>query len=379
MTLSFKGKRKSKKVYIKKMSRKTSKRRNKYSNKKRVTRKQRVMRGGDRNQRQLLGLARDLQNFMFEINKNNFYKRSRYLNFDSNPTIKVSEFISEKDIDIVGSDFDPIRGTALQDVLQWHYDYPDNDNPPWQKFIGKLCEVPPNFFANNVKPQGHLQNVKQTSANFNPNFPRDPTNANIVEISFNILDYANHEDKAVNNNGIEIPTGKYKFALMTKNENIRYVDDTGTDNPYYHFPSIILYFYNKGIITFEELKEYLGNEIPHSFLFNPRKRETIMGAGDFTVDANGYIVELTGYSGHTKPLPSNVVYSANKFKKLGYPLEFVRTETIKLQTGNTNRNDNNDRLIGTYYNMIYRRPKTVDEDEDDVAASQAMEEEEEVI
>ena len=377
--MSFKSKRKSKskKVYIKKTRRKYSKKRVKN----RVTRKQKVMRGGDRNQIQLLGLARNLQNAMFEINKKNFLKRKQYLNLDSNPTIKVSEFITEKNIDIVGSDFDPIRGEALQYVLKWHYDNLDNDNPPWQKFIGKLCEVPPNFFTNG-KPDANvgLHAVKQNPDNFNPDFPRDLTNVNIVEIPFNILDYANDKNQAVDTEFVLIPRGKYKFALMTKNKNIRYVADTGTHNPYYHFPSIILYFYNQGIITFEELKGYLGNEIPHSFLFNPR-RETIMGAGDFTVDATGYIVELTGYSGHTKPLPSNVAYSADKFKKLGYPLEFVETKPIRLQTGNTNRNDNNDRLIGTYYNMKYSRPKTVDEDEDvaaaTAAASQAMEEEEE--
>ena len=338
------------------------------------------MKGGDRNQRQLLGLAINLQNAMFEINKNNFFKRSRYLKLNSDPTIKVSDFITEKNIDIVGSDFDPIRSDALQYVLQWHHDYPDNDFPPWYKFIGKLCKVPEVFFANG-KPDANvgLHTVKQTPDNFNPNFPRDPTNANIVEILFNILDYANDENQAVDTEFVLISEGKYKFALMTKNKNIRYVADTGTLNPYYHFPSIILYFYNQGSITFEELKEYLGNEIPHSFLFNPRKRESIIGAGDFTVDANGYIVELTGYSGHTKPLPSNVVYSADKFKKLGYLLELVRTKTIRLQTGNTNRNDNNDRLIGTYYNMIYRRPKTVDEDEDDEAVAAVMEEVVEVV
>jgi hypothetical protein len=81
-----------------------------------------------------------------------------------------------------------------------------------------------------------------------------------------------------------------------------------------------------------------------------------MGAGDFTVDENGYIVELTGYSGHTKPLPSNVALSAYRFNNLNYPLQLVRTETVRLQTGNTNRNDLNNRLIGSYLNNIYARP-----------------------
>jgi hypothetical protein len=364
--MSFKSKRKSKKVYSRR-NKKTSKRRNKYSRKKRVTmrvtRKQKVMRGGDRNQRQLLGLARNLQNFMFEFNKKKFFKEKRK---------KISlKDIREEYINIIGPDFDPVRDypiDLLAWVVGWHHDDPDNDFPPWYKFIGKLCEVPEGFFENNEeRPQGNLQNVKQNLDNFDLTFPRDPTNNNIVEISVNILGPADQE-KAVNNNGIEIPPDKYKFALITKTMHIRYVADTGTRNPRYHFPSVILYFYNQGIISFEELKSYLGNELPHSLLFNPR-RESIMGAGDFTVDANGYIVELTGYSGHTKPLPSNVAYSANEFKKLGYHLEFVRTKTIKLQTGNTNRNDNNDRLIGTYYNMIYCRPKTVDEDEEDESAA----------
>ena len=359
--MTFNFKRKSKKVYNRRNKKTSRRRKNKFSNKKRVnkrvTRKQKVMRGGNRNQRQLLGLARNLQNFMFEINKNNFLKRVRYLKLDSSPTKIVLDFITEKDINIVGPDFDPIRGDALQYVLQWHYD--DDlyiDNPPWSKYVGKLCEVPPDFFVNNQPPGGNLYNVKENIANFNSDFLMDPTNDNIVEIPFNILDHANPDDVAMNSNVQSIVPGKYKFALITKTKHIRYVADTGTHNPHYHFPSVILYFYNLGIITFDELKGYLGNEIPHSFLFNPR-RESIMGAGDFTVDENGYIVELTGYSGHTKPLPSNVAYSADKFNELGYLLEFVRTETIRLQTGNTNRNDNNDRLIGTYYNMIYRRPE----------------------
>jgi hypothetical protein len=331
------------------------------------------MRGGvrNRNQIQLSGLARNLQNAMFEFNKKNFINNKRHYVIEADPPIPVSEFITEKDIDIVGPDFDPIRGTALQYVLKWHRDNPENDLPPWQNFIGKLCEVPVGFFINDVKPQENLYNVKQNSNYFNPNFLRDPTNKNITKIKFNMLDYANDENQAVDTEFVLIPRGKYKFALLENNE-IRYVADTGTHNPHYHFPSVILYFYNQGIITFEELKGYLGNEIPHSFLFNPR-RESIISAGDFTVDATGYIVELTGYSGHTKPLPSNVAYSADKFKKLGYLLEFVRTETIRLQTFSTERSDRNDRLIGTYYNMKYRRPPG----EAVAAASQAIEEEEE--
>jgi hypothetical protein len=90
-----------------------------------------------------------------------------------------------------------------------------------------------------------------------------------------------------------------------------------------------------------------------------------MGAGDFTVDANRYIVELTGYSGHTKPLPSNIEFSASEFNKLGYPLVYARTETVQLQTYNTERSDINGRLIGTYLNVKYRRQPEEGEDNAD--------------
>jgi hypothetical protein len=302
--------------------------------------------------RQLIGLASNLKNAMFEYNKKNFNKG--YLQITIFPKINVSEFITEKDIDIVGPDFDPIRDDALQYVLKWHNDSPDIDITPWNKFVGKLCEVPPGFFANN--PAGNLQNVKNNPANFNQNFPRDPTNANIVEIQTYILGLAQN-GRAMNSAAQPIIPGKYKFVLMADKDNtIRYIPDTGNRAPYYYFPSIMLYFYNIGVITFGELKQSLGNELPHSLLFNPRI-EAIMGAGDFTVDQNGSIVELTGYSGHTKPLPSNVALSAYRFKDLEYLLELVRTNEVRLQTGNTDRNDLNNRLIGSYLNNIYRLPK----------------------
>jgi len=308
--------------------------------------------------RQLIGLAYNLKNAMFEYNKNNF--NPRYLQITESPEINVSEFITEEDIDIVGPDFDPIRGDALQYVLKEHFANRNKRKatiaPPWNDFVGKLCEVPRDFFANNERrPARNLYDVKNNSANFNQNFPRDPTNANIVKIPIDILGPAAQNGRAMNSAAQPIIPGKYKFVLMANRE-IRYIPDTGNINPYYYFPSIMLYFYNERVITFGELKGYLGNEIPHSFLFNPRIIEEIMGAGDFTVDENGYIVELTGYSGHTKPLPSNVALSAYRFNNLNYPLQLVRTETVRLQTGNTNRNDLNNRLIGRYLNNIYARP-----------------------
>jgi hypothetical protein len=369
--MSFKSKRKSKKVYKRTSKTRTSKTRTSKTrtsktrtsktrtsktrtSKTRKRVKRRMMKGGVKRERELGTLVSGLKNQMFEFNKKNFIKNKRHYVIETVPTIPVSEFITEKDIDIVGPDFDPVRGTALQYVLKWHHDNPDNDLPPWQNYVGKLCEVPSEFFTDNVKPRGNLYDVKQNPANFNQVFLRDPTNKNITKIIFNMLDYANDENQAVDAEFILIPRGKYKFALLENNE-IRYVADTDTDHPYYYLPAVILYFYNQGIISFDELKSYLGNELPHSILFNPR-RETIMGAGDFTVDAYGYIVELTGYSGHTKPLPSNVIFAASKFIELGYPLEFVRAESVRLQTQRTDRSDINNRLFGTYLNVKYHRP-----------------------
>lgn len=125
--------------------------------------------------------------------------------------------------------------------------------PLWSEYIGKLCEVPPGFFANNERrPARNLYDVKNNPANFNQNFPMDPTNANIVEIPIDILGPAQN-GVAMNYDGTPIPRGKYKFVLM-ENDEIRYIPDTGNINPYYYFPSIMLYFYNIGVITFEELK-----------------------------------------------------------------------------------------------------------------------------
>lgn len=319
----------------------------------RVTRKQKVMRGGltpeeiqqrERQQRELIKLASRLTNQIFERNRYTFYN-----------TI-YPQGIREGYINIIGPDFDPVRDyptNLLVWVVGWHTHNRDYI-PPWHDYVGKLCEVPEGFFANNEeRPRGNLQNVKQNLDNFDPTFPRDPTNDNIVEISVNILGPADQE-KAVDKNGIEIPPDKYKYVVLSDDE-IRYVPDTGTLDPCYYFPSVILYFYNQKIISFEELKSYLGNELPHSLLFNARTEE-LFGAGVFTVDANGYIVELTGYSGHTKPLPPNVIYSAVKFNELGYHLVMNLTNQFRLQTGNTNRSDHNDRLLGNYLSLKYSRP-----------------------
>lgn len=338
----------------------------------RVTRKQKVMRGGltpeERQQRELIKLASKLTNQMFDYNKKNFYENKIGDVKNKRKITGIYPYnINEADIDIVGPDYDPVRShptNLLQLVVDWHTQNPPNTNPPWQNFVGKLCEVPLNFFTANVKPPGNLYIVKQTSVNFNQVFPRDPTNVNIVEIPFNILGPANQEEKSVDINNTRIPPGTYKYAVLS-NDEIRYVPDTGTLNPYYHFPSVILYFYNQGIILFDELKSYLGNELPHSILFNARIEE-IFGAGEFTVDADGYIVELTGYSGHTKPLPSNVIYSAVKFNELGYPLLMEPIGDIRLQTFSTERSDRNDRLLGSYLSLKYRRTDGAIEEDDDI-------------
>jgi hypothetical protein len=377
--MSFKSKRKSKKVYNRSKT-KSKRRKNKYSNKKRVnkrvTRKRRVMRGGlTPQERELIKLASKLTNQMFDFNKNNFYENKIGDVKNKRKITGIYPYnITEEDIDIVGPDYDPVRShptNLLQLVVDWHTQNPPNTNPPWQNFVGKLCKVPEGFFTNNEeRPQGNLQDVKQNLNNFNPNFPRDPTNANIVEIPFNILGPA-RQDKAVDINNTIIPPGTYKYAVLS-NDDIRYVADTGTLNPYYHFPSVILYFYNQEIISFDELKSYLGNELPHSILFNARTEE-ILGAGDYTINANGNNENLTGYSGHTKPHPSNVIYSAVKFNELRYPLSMEPIEEIRLQTQRTDRSDINGRLLGSYLSLKYRRPP------DEVAAATAVEEDEDDI
>jgi len=353
MTFRIKRKSKSKKFYKRNKRKRNTKK--KYLNRRNITRKQRVMRGGlTQQERKLIKLTSRLTNQMFEYNKRTFKKKRNADNI-------IKEGIIEEDIDIIGPDYDPVENynkyegkTLLERVVDWHSEHPD-ENPPWQLYVGKLCEVPEGFFSNNERPQQeNLQIVKQTPANFNPYFPRDPTNVNIVEIPFNTLEHANEQGKAVDHKDALIPQGTYKYALLN-NDEIRFFLDTGDHNPYYYLPAVMLYFYNIDWISFNELKNCLGNELPHSFLFNAREKE-ILGAGDFTVDANGYIVELTGYSGHTKPLPSNVIYSAVKFSELGYPLSMEPMETIRPQTYNTDRSDSNDRLLGSYLSLKYHRP-----------------------
>ena len=204
-------------------------------------------------------------------------------------------------------------------------------------------------------PEGHLYNVKNNPANFNPNFIQDPTNANIEMINFNILEETNEEGQALDNEGNVIGRGKYKFVLMGNND-VRFIKDAGNNHPYYYLPAIMLYFYNIGIVNFEELKWSLGNEIPHTFLFNPR-RERILSAGDFIVDENGYIIKMTGYSGHTKPRTSNVYLAAEIFNNMGYMLVPKKPNNeVSFQTGNTDRDDRNNRLIGTFLNVVFIRP-----------------------
>ena len=67
---------------------------------------------------------------------------------------------------------------------------------------------------------------------------------------------------------------------------------------------------------------------------------------------------MTGYSGHTKPRTSNVYLAADIFNNMGYPLikkPDTNTE-VSLQTGNTDRDDSNNRLLGTFLNVVFIRP-----------------------
>jgi hypothetical protein len=347
-------KRKSKKVYKKARNRNKFSRRGKKMVTKRVSNRKRMRmrvtrKGGGPKRKygfshELVELATNLDNLMFKFNQ---------INFNSHP---VSGLL-ERDVNIIGSDYNPVIDNALTAVLTWRRDSNPTAIPPWQDYVGKLCEIPPDFFAADPIHMGNLYNVKNNPNNFNQNFPRDPTNNNIVPIEPNILGHANAQGKAVDTSGDLISKGKYKFVLL-ENDEIRFVSDTGGHNPYYYFPAVMLYFYNNGTIELSELIQSLGNEIPHSFLFDPRT-EKIMGAGDFTVNESNQIVELTGYSGHTKPKPSNVHYSAFKFDKLGYILKLVPIETITLQTNNTDRSDTNDRLLGTNVIVIFKRQDDV--------------------
>ena len=333
---------------------------------KRNTRRRRVMKGSGKESNPhklpqiISGLALDLKNFMYENNKTNFNKNKKYFRINSQPDFNISELIKERDINIIGPDFAPATGNIEQYILTWIKDNPDIDSPPWSKYIGKICKIPPGFFRDDVIPPGHLYNVKTNPDNFDPNFIQDPTNANIEMIKFNILNESNEEGQALDNEGNVIPPGKYKFVLMGNNK-VRFIEDSGNRDPYYYLPAIMLYFYNIGIVNFEELKWSLGNEIPHTFLFNPRT-EIIRSAGDFIVDENGYIIKMTGYSGHTRPRPSNVYLAADIFNSMGYPL--INSDTnkeVSLQTGNTERDDSNNRLIGTFYNVKFVRPIPIEE------------------
>jgi len=305
------------------------------------------------------GLALDLKNWMYENNKTNFNRNKKYFRINEEPDFNISELIKERDINIIGPDFDPATGEIEQYILTWIKDNPDID-APWSKYIGKICKIPPGFFKDDVVPQGHLYNVKNNPANFDPNFIQDPTNSNIKMIKFNILEETNEEGQALDDKGNVIGSGKYKFVLMGNN-NVRFIKDAGNRDPYYYLPAIMLYFYNIGIVNFEELKWSLGNEIPHTFLFNPRI-ERIISAGDFTIDENGYIIEMTGYSGHTKPRTSNVYLAAEIFNNMGYRLQLKKPNTeVSLQTGNTERHDSNNRLLGTFLNVVFIRPVAVEE------------------
>jgi hypothetical protein len=347
-------------------SRKIVKKKRSHKGNKRNTKKQKVMKGTGKQSKPhklpqiISGLSIDLKNWMYENNKKNFYRNKKYYRINSEPEFNISELITERDINIIGPDFVPATGNIEQYILKWIKDNLGIE-APWSKYIGKICEIPPGFFNNNV--QGHLYNVKNNPANFNPNFPQDLENHNIEMIKFNILKETNEEGKALDSKLNIIAPGKYKFVLMG-NDKVRFIKDSGNRDPYYYLPAIMLYFYNIGIITFEELKSSLNNEIPHTFLFNPRI-ERIRSAGDFTVDKNGYIIELTGYSGHTKPDPSNVYLAAEIFNNMGYHLIplIIKSDTDinALQTGNTERHDSNGRLIGTFYNVKFVRPLQIEE------------------
>lgn len=300
------------------------------------------------------GLALDLKNWMYENNKTNFYRNKKFLHINEEPDFNISELIKERDINIIGPDFAPAIGNIEQYIFRWIKDNPYIDSPPWSIYTGKICKIPLGFFNDNMVPLGHLYNVKTNPANFNPNFPQDPTNANIEIIKFNILKETNEEGQALDDKGNIIDPEKYKFVLMGNN-NVRFIKDAGNNDPYYYLPAIMLYFYNIDIVDFEELKWSLGNEIPHTFLFNPR-RERILSAGDFIVDENGYIIKMTGYSGHTKPRTSNVYLAAKIFNNMGYMLVPKKNTEVSLQTGNTERHDSNNRLLGTFLNVVFIRP-----------------------
>jgi len=293
--------------------------------------------------KEITDLALPRGNLMYEHNKRQF-KPGHY------------QGLSEYDINMVGPDFDPIIIPKEVDYVFTWRNAPANKEviPLWSEYIGKLCEVPPGFFANNERrPAGNLQHVKENNANFGPDLPKDLTNANIVEIQTYILGLAQN-GRAMNSDDHPVPRGKYKFVLM-ENDEIRYIPDTGNINPYYYFPSIMLYFYNERVITFEELKQSLGNELPHSLLFDA-KSEKIMSGGDFTIDENGYLAKASGYSGHIKPLPSNVYLAMQRFIDMGYPLDLTRNNSYNSsQTGNTGRTNDFERLFGAYLHIEFFR------------------------
>ena len=331
--------------------------------KKRSRKKNKTIKGGGKQPKphnlpqSISGLSIDLKNWMHENNKTNFYRNKKYFRINSEPDFNISEVITERDINIIGPDFAPATGNIEEYILKWIKNHP-HEEAPWSIYIGKICRIPPGFFNHELVPQGHLYNVKQVAANFNPNFSQG---LEIEMIKFNILKESNEEEKALDNGGNIIPSGKYKFVLMGNNK-VRFIKDSGNRDPYYYLPAIMLYFYNLGIIDFDELKWSLGNEIPHTFLFNPIK-EQIRAAGDFTVDENGYIIKMTGYSGHTRPRPSNVYLAAEIFNNMGYPLT-IKSDTnkeVSLQTGNAERDDINNRLIGTFYNVKFIRPSQIEE------------------
>jgi len=351
---------KSRKIVKKKRSRKNNKRNKTMKGRGKQPRTTRPLLRVNTNKlpQGITGLALDLKNWMYENNKTNFNRNKKYFRINEEPDFNISELIKERDINIIGPDFAPATGEIEQYILTWIKDNPDID-APWSKYIGKICKIPPGFFKDDAVPKGHLYNVKNNPANFDPNFIQDPTNANIEMIKFNILEETNEEGQALDDKGNVIGPGKYKFVLMGNN-NVRFIKDAGNRDPYYYLPATMLYFYNIGIVNFEELKWSLSNEIPHTFLFNPRI-ERIISAGDFTVDENRYIIEMTGYSGHTKPRTSNVYLAAKIFNNMGYMLVPKKNTEVSLQTGNTERHDSNNRLFGTFLNVVFIRPVAVEE------------------
>lgn len=331
-------------------------------------RKRRTLKGGMFQEARRLVLP--LQNLRFEHNKNKFKKKYKKRDRDGSLENLLPINISEHDIDIIGPDYNPVEDymvppdgiRLLQRIIDWKTANP-GQIPPWQEYVGKLCEVPEDFFIEYVSnlPR-NLETVKKEYCNVV--FPQAPDNSNITPIEFKILGYANEEGKTVDSNNELIVPGKYKFIILSNNE-VRYIPDTGNYNPHYYFPAVMLYFFNVGWISFRNLKDSLDNEIPHSVLFDAR-REDILGGGDFIVNADEYVTNLSGYSGHTKPLPSNVIYSAHIFISMGYPLIYKKiNEPIQLQTESTDRDDDgNNRLFGTYYKIEYER--TIEEEEEDI-------------